>query len=68
MVQSPEDMYIICQKDEGFFGKLVKVIFSQIKPIIILVLPQKGGVSEMEPLFTFFLHQWMFTTKIQAAV
>jgi hypothetical protein len=54
MVQTPEDIYLICQKDDQFIGKPLKFLFREIKPAITLVLPREGWVPEVAPLFTFF--------------
>lgn len=54
MVQTPKDIYLICQKDDQFVGKPLKFLFREIKPSIKLVLPREGWVPEVAPLFTFF--------------
>jgi hypothetical protein len=57
MVQLPKDILTVCQKDDQFIGKPLKVLFNEIKPRIILVLFEEGG-DERTSHFTFF-----FTTK-----
>lgn len=54
MVQTPKDLYLICQRDDQFIGKPLKCLFQQIKPTITLVLSREGWVPEVAPLFTFF--------------
>ncbi len=54
MVQTPKDLFIVCQKDEQFIGKPLKTLFMEIKPPIKLVLAE-GGWVERAPRFTFFL-------------
>jgi len=54
MVQTPKDINLICQKDDQFVSRPLKLLLQEIKPAILLVLPREGWVPEVAPMFTFF--------------
>lgn len=54
MVQTPKDLFLICQHDMQFIGKPLKELFKEIKPQIKLVQAREGWVPEVAPLFSFF--------------
>ena len=53
MVQKPKDIFIVCQKENLFIGKPLKVLLKELKPPIKIVFAE-GGWSEQAPQFHFF--------------
>ena len=57
LVQTPHDIYLLCQKDNEFVGKPLRVLLKEMKPPIKRVFAE-GGWFEKAPMFSFF-----FVTK-----
>jgi hypothetical protein len=53
LVQSPNDLLILCQKDNQFIGKPLTSLLMEIKPSIKIVFAQ-GGWAEQAPAFFFY--------------
>ena len=53
MVQTPKDIFNLCQKDKEFIGKPLRVLLKEIKPPIKMVFAE-GGWAEQAPKFFFF--------------
>src|SRR4051812_22970968 len=52
IVQTPKDIFVVCQRENEFIGKPLKDLFKEIKPQIKLVLAS-GGWAEEAPRFAF---------------
>ncbi len=53
MMQTPKDIFTICQNDNDFIGKPLKVLLDEIKPAIKMVFAE-GGWQERAPRISFF--------------
>lgn len=59
LVQTPKDLYLLCQHDDRFVGKPLKYLFSELKPRVTFVFAREGWKPEVAPLFAFF-----FTSRV----
>jgi hypothetical protein len=54
MVQTPRDLFLLCQNDGEFLGKTLKDLLDQIEPAVGMLFAE-GGWSEVAPMFSFYL-------------
>lgn len=61
LVQTPKDLGLLCRDEEHFIGKPLKILFSELKPEITLVLAEEGGLERAPMLIFFFVTKSIYT-------